>query len=185
MQKDIYEKCPVYNNRLISLRKTNVEDAVELLKCYLDEKAVAFFNSDNCNGDNFHYTTLERMKQAIDFWSFSYDNKYFIRWTVILNSSREKIGTIEMFHRVAEDEFNHYGVLRIDLQSKFETEEIVAEILQITIEHFYREFEVETIVTKAVPEANKRISSLINNGFKPLNRKFVKYDDYFIKVETK
>jgi len=47
--------------------------------------------------------------------------KYFVRWTVILNDTNEKIGTIEMFHRIAEDGFNHYGLLRIDLQSIYET----------------------------------------------------------------
>lgn len=40
MIKDIYEKCPIYKNQLITLRQTNVEDAQDLLKYYSDEKAV-------------------------------------------------------------------------------------------------------------------------------------------------
>lgn len=62
MIKDIYEKCPVYKNKLITLKQTNIEDAQDLLKCYSDEKAVIFFNSDNYHGDDFHNTPLERMK---------------------------------------------------------------------------------------------------------------------------
>jgi hypothetical protein len=185
MMKDIYEECPEYNKKLITLRKTSVEDANELLKCYSDEKAVPFFNSDNCNGDNFHYTTLERMKRAIDFWVYSYKNKYFVRWTVILNDTNEKIGTIEMFHRIADDEYNHYGVLRIDLQSGYETPPIIGEVLEIANENFYEVFNVEAILTKAIPYAAERIASLGQKGYCPTNRKLVIYDDYFVRFNIK
>lgn len=180
---EVYKKCPEYRSKLITLRKTVTEDAEELLKCYSDENAVPLFNSDNCHGDDFHYTTIERMRQAINFWDFSYDNGYFVRWTVILKGTSDKIGTVEMFHRIAEDEFNHFGVLRIDLQSKFENQQIIDEILEIANENFYREFDVEAILTKAVPSAVERIASLRENGFDSLNRKLMIYDDYFVRVQ--
>jgi [ribosomal protein S5]-alanine N-acetyltransferase len=179
--KDIYEECPIYKKKLITLRQTNMEDVQELLKCYSDENAVPFFNSDNCNGDDFHYTTIERMKQAIEFWKFSYKNKYFVRWTVILNDTNEKVGTIEMFHRIADDEFNHYGILRIDLQSNYETQPVIDDILEIINENFYKVFDVEAILTKAIPGATERITSLIQKGYQPINRKLNIYDDYFVK----
>lgn len=179
--KDIFEECPVYKKKLITLRQTNIEDAEDLLKCYSDERAVPFFNSDNCNGDDFHYTTIERMRKAIDFWNFSYRNKYFVRWTVILNETDEKIGTIEMFHRIADDEFNNYGVLRIDLQSNYENQPVINEILEIVDENLYEAFDVEVVLTKAVPEAGERIASLLQKGYAPLNRKLIIYDDYFIR----
>lgn len=177
---DIYEECPIYNKNLITLREIMIEDAEELLACYSDEKAVPFFNSDNCHGDDFHYTTLERMKQAVDFWVFSYNNRYFVRWSIILNNSSEKIGTIEMFHRIAEDEFNHYGVLRIDLQSKYEIQPIINEILDIVKEYFYEAFDVQSILTKAIPDDAERIAALNNKGFKATNKKFMGYDHYFV-----
>lgn len=183
--KNIYEECPVYGKKIITLRQTNMEDAQELLNCYSDEKAVPFFNSDNCNGDNFNYTTIERMKQAIDFWSFSYKNKYFVRWTVILNDTNEKAGTIEMFHRIADDEFNHYGVLRIDLQSNYETQPIINEILEIVNEYFYEAFDVEAILTKAIPDATERIVTITHKGYNPINRKLLTYDDYFVSFKNK
>jgi ribosomal-protein-alanine N-acetyltransferase len=179
MMKDIYEECPIYIKKLITLRQTNIEDTKELLKCYSDEKAVQFFNFDNCHGDDFHYTTIERMEQAIDFWNFSYKNKYFVRWTVILNDTKVKVGTIEMFHRIADDEFNHYGILRIDLQSSYETQPVIDEILEIVNENFYEAFEVEAILTKAISGATERITSLIQKGYQSINRKLTIYDDYF------
>ena len=51
-----YEKCPVYENENYLLRMVRKEDKEDLLKVYSDEKAVPFFNSDNCGGDDFHYT---------------------------------------------------------------------------------------------------------------------------------
>jgi hypothetical protein len=182
--KDIYEECPIYKNKLITLRQTKVEDVRELLKCYSDEKAVPFFNSDNCHGDDFHYTTIERMRQAIDFWDFSYKNRYFVRWTVVLNETNEKIGTIEMFHRIADDEFNHYGVLRIDLISKYEIQKIINEVLGIADRNFYKAFDVEAILTKAVPDATERIESLLQNGYRPINKKFMIYDDYYVNFNN-
>jgi ribosomal-protein-alanine N-acetyltransferase len=183
MIKNIYEECPVYEKKLITLRQTNMEDAEELLKCYSDEKAVPFFNSDNCNGDNFYYTTIERMREAIDFWNFSYRNKYFVRWTIILNDTKERIGTIEMFHRIAEDDFNHYGVLRIDLQSSFETQSIINEIIEIINENFYMAFNVEAILTKAIPQATERITSLVEKGYDPINGQGTIKDNYFVEFQ--
>lgn len=176
--KDIYVECPTYKKNMITLRQTNMDDAEELLKCYSDEKAVPFFNSDNCHGDNFNYTTIERMKQAIEFWDFSYINKYFVRWTAIFDNN--VIGTVEMFHRIADDEFNHYGLLRIDLQSKYEIKLVLDEIIKIANENFFKAFNVEAILTKAIPDATERIYSLIHNGFKPINRKLMTYDNYFV-----
>jgi ribosomal-protein-alanine N-acetyltransferase len=185
MMKDIYEECPTYKNRIITLRQTNMEDVQELLKCYSDENAVPFFNSDNCNGDDFHYITIERMKQAIDFWNFSYKNKYFVRWTVILNDTNEKVGTIEMFHRIADDGFNHYGILRIDLQSNYETQPVINDILEIVNENFYKAFDVKAILTKAIPSATERITSLVLKGYQAINEKLVIYDDYFVNKGNK
>jgi ribosomal-protein-alanine N-acetyltransferase len=184
MMRDIYEECPTYKNKLVTLNQTNLEDTEELLKCYSDKKAIKFFNTDNCNGDDFHYTTVERMTQAIDFWEFSYKIKYFVRWTVILNDTNEKVGTIEMFHRVAEDEFNHYGVLRIDLRSDYETQAVIEDILEIVNENFYKAFDVEAILTKAIPEATERISSLVQKGYQPINKKLGVYGDYWGSAAT-
>lgn len=185
MMNNVYEECPIFKEKLITLRQTNIEDAQELLECYSDEEAVPLFNSDNCHGDNFHYTTIERMRQAIDFWDFSYKNEYFVRWTVMLNETFEKIGTVEMFHRIADDEFNHCGVLRIDLKSNYEIQPVINEIIEIANNNFYKIFDVKAILTKAIPNATERVSSLLKKGYLPLNKKLMIYDDYFINHSDK
>jgi len=180
--ENVYEICPNYKNDCITLRQTNLNDAEELLKCYSDKKSVPFFNSDNCHGDDFYYTSIDRMKQAIEFWNYSYNNRYFVRWTVIENSTNEIIGTIEMFHRIAEDEFNHYGVLRIDLKSTHENQKVIDAILEIANESFYDLFDVKSILTKAFPAAKERIASLKKNGYSPLGKKLMVYDDYYLRT---
>ncbi len=74
-----YEKCPEFENENFLLRMVHAEDLEDLLKVYSDKKAVPFFNSDNCHGDTFYYDTKEKMKKAIDFWFYSYEQKYFVR----------------------------------------------------------------------------------------------------------
>ena len=180
--ENVYEVCPAYRNAHITLRQTILDDTEELLKCYSDKKSVPFFNSDNCRGDDFPYTSIERMKKAIGFWNFSYINRYFVRWTIIINSTNEIIGTIEMFHRIAEDDFNHYGVLRIDLKSEYENQKVIDAILEITNESFYYLFDVKSILTKAFPAAKERIISLKKSGYIPLNKKLMGYDNYFVRT---
>lgn len=182
MKNDIYSCCPIYKTNIITLRLISKEDADQLLNCYSDEKSVAIFNSDNCNGDTFYYTTIERMNKTLDFWSFSYENKYFVRLSIIDNKSKDIIGTIEMFKREAEDEFNGAGVLRIDLQSNYEKKEYIDEIINIANNHFYEDFDVNYIITKAIPIATERIDSLKEKGYTPLNKKFISYDDYFVRT---
>lgn len=96
---DVYEKCPVFENEKYFLRMVTDEDADDLIKVYSDIQAVPLFNSYNCHGDNFHYETIEHMKQTMDFWNFSYKNRYFVRWDIIEKSVRKAVGTIELFNR--------------------------------------------------------------------------------------
>ena len=97
MTVDVYENCPIYENEYYMLRMTNKEDKADLLKVYSDEKSVPFFNSDNCGGDDFYYTTEKRMEQAIEFWHWEYDRKGFVRWTIVSKETNEAVGTIELF----------------------------------------------------------------------------------------
>ncbi|GHU83212.1 hypothetical protein AGMMS50284_6370 [Clostridia bacterium] len=178
---DVYKICPSYNKRLISLHQTIKNDAADLLKCYSDKKSVLLFNSDNCHGDDFYYATPERMEQAIDFWNFSYKEKYFVRWSIVVNETDEVVGTVEMFHRTADDEFNHTGILRIDLRSDFEKEEIINEILEIANENFYELFDVEVIFSKAISVAEEKIKAFHTNDYLIFEKPFIGYLDYYYR----
>lgn len=107
---DVYENCPAFENDKFLLRFSQLDDAEDLVSVYSDKNALPFFNSDNCHGDNFYYPNEDRMRQAIKFWLSSYSSKWFVRWTIIDKEKHEAIGTIEVFHRSANDNFNHVGV---------------------------------------------------------------------------
>ena len=64
--KDPYVSFPVLGNKRFWLREIQEGDINDLLKVYSDKEAVKYFNSDNCDGDDFYYTTIERMKRAIE-----------------------------------------------------------------------------------------------------------------------
>jgi [ribosomal protein S5]-alanine N-acetyltransferase len=177
----IYEKCPVFRNEKVILRLTNEEDTLELLNCYSDDKAVPFFNADNCGGDIFYYTTVERMKQAVDMWKWSFETKQFVRMTIILSDKNEKIGTIEMFNRGVAPFYGVHGILRLDIMSKYENEEVIGDVLQLANTHFYKEFGVEWIATKAIGSAMERKKALTKLGYVPMEDFALK--DYYGRIE--
>lgn len=100
---NVYKRCPILENERYRLRLSIKEDAKDLLKTYSDPNAVPFFNADNCHGDDFYYTTIERMSQAIDFWICAYNNGWFVRWTIIDKQEEIAVGTIEAFRRESND----------------------------------------------------------------------------------
>lgn len=173
---DIYKYCPESENKRYLVRLTTADDCADLLKVYSDEKAVPLFNSDNCNGDDFYYTTMERMKQALDFWQFSYENRYFVRWTIIDKYADEAIGTVELCGE------KHRGILRLDLRSDHEKRKTISELLGLCHELFES---FDKVVTKAVPQATERISALKKYGFKHYSEKIIghdgtEYGDYYV-----
>ena len=186
---DVYQNCPVMESRNFLLRPVKAEDAAGLLKVYSDEKAVPLFNSDNCHGDDFHYQTPERMKEAIAFWDFSYRNRYFVRWCIADRRTDEAVGTIELFRREAEDAFTDTALLRLDLRSDHEREDTLREILILIVETAYELFASDTMTTKAVPAAQVRRRVLEELGFQE-SRNTLKgqdgtlYRHYFVRAKN-
>lgn len=178
---EVYNNCPKLIGKRVFLEKTKLSDAKELLDCYSDKKAIKFFNSDNCNGDTFYYDTLEKMTKAIEFWNFSYDNQYFVRWSVYDKKTYEIIGTVEMCKRDKEDKFFNYGILRIDLKSSCENKEILEDILKINNKYFYNLFEVQHILTKSIKDNSQRCLVLKEDNWTYLEERLGKYDDYYVR----
>lgn len=181
---NVYDKCPVMENELFLLRQTSIKDVADLLTVYSDEAALPLFNSDNCT-DNFHYTTIERMKQAIEFWNDEYKRKYYVRWSVIDKNTYSAVGTIELFNRKADDYFNNCGLLRLDLRSDYEKEEIIFNILGIILPKTNEMFGCDFIATKAITDAKERIKALVSQGFRLSNEKVIghkgeEFGDYWI-----
>ena len=126
---NIYETCPELKNERFLLRAVKDTDCDDLLRVYSDKNALPFFNSDNCNGDNFYYATRERMAEAMDFWKLSYQNGWFARLSIVDKAISGVIGTIELCLRVSEDEFDHMGILRVDVKSDYEKADMLHSII--------------------------------------------------------
>ena len=183
--QNVYEYCPSFESDKFLLRLISSTDTADLLKVYSDPLAVPFFNGDNCNGDDFCYKTLERMKQAVDFWIFSYNERYFVRWTIIDKETKEAVGTIELFHREADEHFYECGLLSLDLRSDYEKAGQIVNIISLIKEAAYDLFYCKIIATKAVPEATERLQALRELGFVAAKKSIIskdgtKYGDYYI-----
>ena len=172
---NVYDNCPVLENDRFLLRFIEETDMEDLLKVYSDKNALPFFNSDNCDGDNFYYPTIERMKSAYDFWVYSYREKWFVRWSIIDKATNNVIGTIELFKRISEDETNGMGTLRLDVRSDYEKEDSLKSILGLIVSNGYELFDTDTILTKIPNYAIERMAAAESLGF--TKRDIVLYGD--------
>lgn len=176
---NVYKSCPVFENHRFLLRFVQMNDADDLLNVYSDKNALPFFNSDNCDGDNFYYPTKEKMTEAIRFWLQSYETGWFVRWTIIDKDISKAIGTIEMFHRTADDDFDHTGVLRLDLGSGHERSDVIGQILKLFVPSAYELFDCEKIITKVPIYAVERISAVTGAGFIKSDKLLVGTNDHY------
>ena len=174
--KNIYEECPVFENERWLLRFVKKSDSDDLLKVYGDKNALPFFNSDNCDGDNFYYHTKELMDKAIDFWLYSYREKWFVRWAIIDKTSGKAIGTIESFKRLSEDAFNESGVLRLDVGSSYESADALKEIMSLIVPHIFEMFDCKQVVTKVPIYAVERAAAAKDFGFEKTDALLVAKD---------
>ena len=162
---NIYESCPVLESEKYIIRLFKDEDCDDLLKVYSDRNALPFFNSDNCNGDNFYYSTKERMLEAIGFWRMSYENGWFVRLSIVDKTTTSIIGTVELCLRVSDDEFNNMGILRVDVRSDYEKEKVLYDIFALITPKIDDMLGCKGVLTKAPIYAVERIKAIQKVGF--------------------
>lgn len=162
---DIYSTCPVLESEKFTVRLLRDEDCDDLLKVYSDKNALPFFNSDNCNGDNFFYATKERMAEAISFWKTAYENRWFARLSIIDKSVSGVIGTVELCLRVSEDAFSNMGVLRVDVRSDYEREDALYDLFSLITPGLENILGCKGVLTKAPIYAVERIHAVQKAGF--------------------
>ena len=162
---NIYETCPTLESEKFIIRLFEDTDCDDLLKVYSDKMALPFFNSDNCDGDNFYYATKERMAEAIGFWHMAYENGWFVRLSIVDKSVSNVIGTVELCLRVSEDVFNHMGILRVDVRSDYEQEEVLSEIFSLVTPGLEDLLGCKGVLTKAPIYAVERIKAIQKVGF--------------------
>lgn len=181
---DVYKICPQFSSERFLLRQTSMEDCDDLVRVYSDLAAVPIFNSDNCTGD-FHITKPKDMANCIAFWLREYAQRYYVRWSIIDRAADCAIGTIELFHRTAEDFYNHVGLLRLDLRSDYENEDSITQILSILLSPAFDLFSCDVIATKIPGCAQSRMIALSRMGFRYSPEKLYGHDgtaygDYYI-----
>lgn len=173
---NVYKNCPSFESEQFLLRLTNQGDVSDLLKVYSDLKSVPLFNGDNCHGDDFYYTTEERMRSAVDFWVEAYQKGWFVRWSIIDKITNEVVGTIEEFHRDADDAFTNCGLLRLDLRSDYERADAIENILSLIVKPSFDMFGCDKVATKALPIAVERRKALNALGFTECDSPLVGFD---------
>ncbi|WP_174509204.1 GNAT family N-acetyltransferase [Klebsiella oxytoca] len=173
-----YKTCHPYETRGFIIRLISEDDAEGLLKCYSDVKARPLFNSDMCVGD-FYFNSPDEMKDTIRGWLRCYECEEFIRYSIICKETQTPIGTIEMFKTMGAYKVRT-GVLRLDILSLYERGDNLKELFTLCTENFFSEFDVEQIVTKAIPEAKERTNSLIAIGFDKYNH--TEMSNYYLLV---
>ena len=182
---NIYETCPRLESEKFILRLFDDNDCDDLLKVYSDKNALPFFNSDNCDGDNFYYSTRERMEEAIDFWRMSYENGWFVRLSIIDKEISRVIGTVELCLRVSEDEFNNMGILRVDVRSDYEREDTLYDVFSLITPELEKMLGCKGVITKAPIYAVERIKAIQKVGFTKseymlIGKTGYAYDGYWI-----
>ena len=185
--KDVYTEIPELSNDRYTLRAIDdMKDASDLFEVYSDAKAVAFFNTDLGNGDDFHYETMEAMFHALDAWAYAYEQKYMVRWAVVDKYTGSTIGTIGLSKRESEDSFHNCALLYLDVRSDYETSESLGSILYIILPKIRLLFACDKVAVKAIPDATERIAALEYRGFElseePLRgADGVEYFSYYVK----
>ena len=162
---NIYKTYPVLESARFIVRLFEHQDCDDLLKVYSDKNALPFFNSDNCDGDNFYYATKERMDEVLGFWKMSYENGWFVRLSVIDKEVSAVVGTIELCLRVSEDEFNNMGILRVDVRSDYEKEDVLFELFSLLTPQLPQMLGCSGTLTKAPIYAVERIKAIQRVGF--------------------
>jgi ribosomal-protein-alanine N-acetyltransferase len=159
MPADPYVKCPEYDTESFRLRLVEIGDAENLLKCYSDSAAVELMNADFCTSD-FHYETIQEMRECIRFWLEEYERGAYARLSVIDKRTCEAVGTVEFFGGAC-------GVLRVDLQAGYEKKADISELLCLAGGRLREDFRADRIIMKAIPKAAERLTALKEHGYKP------------------
>jgi ribosomal-protein-alanine N-acetyltransferase len=180
-----FEKCPVYETDNLTFTMVKEEDAEELFQCYSDPITASHMNNDNCGGD-WDVSTIDIVKKSIGGWVKEFDAKFYIRWSVTHKYTKRIIGTIEIAPIPNTTKFLdgvcENGILRVDIISTFENEQILTEILKMATENFYIDFDIKNIVIKSRKDDLARVLALKNNRFDKYEEKsIVKYNHYYIK----
>lgn len=165
-----YVECPTIKTENFTIRLIREADSKSLFRCYNDKKAVEVMNDDNCDF-GFYVDSEKKMQETVGYWIDFYQKRYFIRFSIVDNTTEEAIGTIEGFNA-------EIGVLRVDICNEYEKECYLSELFNFARDNFYAFFDNKYIVTKAISTALERRKALVNNSWEYIDI-YRDYHDYY------
>lgn len=185
--KHIYLSNPKIENDKYRIRLVRKKDLEQIFKLYSNLDNLKCVNKDDCNLDNFHYTTMEKVLEKYHFWRCAYKNKWFARFSIISKQENKLIGVLELMKRRSYDTFDNAIVLRLDLFKEYEKYQVISELLSFIYEKMLKKCSYSKIAVKATLEMEERVKALINNNFKLTNRILIgiednkSYKNYYVK----
>ncbi|WP_052339423.1 GNAT family N-acetyltransferase [Gorillibacterium massiliense] len=185
MTSSPFQICPFYEGETLSFSLVKEEDAEELFECYSDPVTKSHMNNDNCGGV-WDTPSIDVVRQAIRAWIKEFEVGFFIRWSVTYKPLNQIIGTIEIAPIPNTtrflDGFCRMGILRIDLLSSFEKASIFCDIVNVTADHFFHDFDIDHIITKSPEDQYQKTEALISCGYEKWRTTgFFPFADYYIK----
>lgn len=178
---DLLDIEPVFASPHFLLRPVEEKDAADLLRCYSDEEAVARMNADNCTS-TFLLKTMEEMTDCIRFWQSDGEQTQYIRFAVVDRGDDRAVGSCELFPREKLGPLKKVGIVRLDLMTAYETEEVLTELFSLLHREFYETVRYLTI--KAPAAATLRRELLRVWGYSPVrNRHILPFEGYWIRAE--
>lgn len=181
-----FEKCPEFETDNFLINKTKIEDAVDLFEVYSDLKTKAHINTDQ--SDVCLLESFEGVQSVIKRWEKAYNDRDYIRWTIVSKDNMKCVGTIELAPTPKDlkffDGLCRSGILRVDLLSTYETEAVFSEIYAISNTEIIELFGIEKLITKGNLKEINRIKGLRNGRYvKLIDDEITKYPDYYISYK--
>ena len=100
------------------------------------------------------------MTEALGFWEMAYENGWFVRLSIVDKGISRVIGTVELCFRVSEDAFNNMGIIRVDVRSDYEKEDVLYSIFSLCIPESKKMLGCNGIVTKVPIYAIERMKAI-------------------------
>ena len=125
------------------------------------------------------------MTEALGFWEMAYENGWFVRLSIVDKGISRVIGTVELCFRVSEDAFNNMGIIRVDVRSDYEKEDVLDSIFSLCIPEAKMMLGCNGIITKVPIYAIERMKAIQAIGFTKSEHLLIgktgyAYDGYWI-----
>lgn len=168
---DIYRNVPRYSNKDITIRKTELNDGLGLMRCYTSRA---------------QHEIKEVSPVLIDMlnsWEVNYSLREAVRFTVIDNQSIQLIGTFQM--SVCEiDPYKGYGFMKFDLKPEYENDVTLDNIFSLVNMYLMAAFEVTNMIIKTKPNQEYLRTYLANKEFVPIKTDTFELENSLVKIET-